>query len=149
MSRVAHSLIPLRIPLGIPLGIALGAAAGCASSSDELIDYRVTGGFSGRGDGTSLQLRTDGTGTRTTTAGTQPVVLDRAALTALNRQIADAQFPSLQPSYGCHGCVDQLVFELAVQVNGHRYEVRDDQGNTSSPESLRALLSTLQQIAPP
>src|SRR5262245_65431730 len=97
----------LRIALSVVPSFAL--AVGCASHADELIDYRVTGGVTGGGDGTSLQLNTDGVGTRTSKAGgTATVTLDATALVDLNRKITAAQFATLRPSYGCNGCADQL-----------------------------------------
>ena len=139
MSRVAFPVVVLSFAL----------AVGCASHSDELVDYRVTGGLTGNGDGTSLQLNTDGVGTRTSKAGgTVPVTLDATALADLNRKITAAQFATLQPSYGCNGCGDQFVYQVAVQLDGARHEVSVDSGE-AVPDGLQALLATLLQLAPP
>jgi hypothetical protein len=139
MSRSALSIMSL----------CLALAAACSSQRGTLVDYQVTGGLSGNGDGTSLTLDTSGVGTRTTVHGDAvPVRLDPAALAALNTEIRDAQFAKLQPSYGCNGCNDQFVYEIAVQSSGRHYEVSVDEGSTH-PDGLRALLTTLKQLAPP
>lgn len=136
--------------IATPIAIACFAlAVGCASHTDELLDYRVTGGLAGSGDGTSLQLHTDGTGTRTSRAGgTVTVALDAIALADLRRKIAAAQFPTLQPIYGCDGCADQFVYQVAVQLDAGRHEVSVD-FDAAVPDGLQALLATLQQLAPP
>jgi hypothetical protein len=135
--------------IALPVVLSFAFAAGCASHADELVDYRVTGGVTGGGDGTSLQLNTDGVGTRTSKAGgTTTVTLDATALADLNGKITAAQFATLQPSYGCHGCADQLVYRVAVQLDGRRYEVTVDAGETV-PDGLHALLTTLVRLAPP
>jgi len=138
MSRLAFSIL-----------VACAAlAAGCSSKPAELIDYQVTGGFAGNGDGTSLTLDTNGIGTRTTTSGATPVRLDPAALADLNAKIRDAEFATLQPTYGCNGCNDGFVYEIAVQSSGRHYEVSFDESATY-PDGLRALLATLKRLAPP
>jgi len=141
MSRFAFSILPLCLALG----------AGCSSQPGALVDYQVSGGLTGRGDGTSLTLDTSGIGARTTVHdGSVPVQLDPTQLADLNAKIRAAQFATLQPSYGCHGCVDQFVYEIAVQSDGRRYEVSVDQDDTITyPEGLHALLVTLKQLAPP
>jgi hypothetical protein len=141
MSRCAFSIFPLCLALG----------AGCSSQTDALVDYQVSGGFSGSGDGTSLTLDTRGVGSRVTAhSGTVPVQLDPAALADLHAKIRDAQFATLQSTYGCHGCADQLVYDIAVQADGHHYEVSIDESDTITyPEGLHALLVTLKQLAPP
>jgi hypothetical protein len=129
--------------------VALGAAIGC-SGSDTLVDYGVTGGFDGHGNGTSLHVTSDGMATRTSRAGgTQTIQLDATTVADLNQKIANAQFPSLQPVYGCPGCADEYVYEVTVEVNGYTYVARVDQLASMVPESLQTLLTTLGQIAAP
>lgn len=138
-----------RVTSILPLCFAI--ATGCSSQPTELVDYRVTGGLAGGGDGPSLTLDSRGSGTRTTSNGdTVPVHLGAAALADLNARIRDAQFATLQPSYGCHGCNDQYVYEIAVQSDGRHYEVSVDKDSTVVyPDGLRALIATLTQLAPP
>ena len=135
----------------VPLCVALGAAAGCSSSSsDPLVDYKVTGGFSADGNGTSLHVTSAGMATRTSRAGgTQTVQLDATTLADLNQKIADAQFPGLQPTYGCPSCADEYVYEVTVQVDGNTYAAKVDQFASPVPEGLQTLLTTLGQIAAP
>lgn len=140
MSRVTSSILPL----------CFAIAAGCSSQPTDLIDYQVTGGLAGNGDGTSLTLDSRGIGTRTTSNGdTVPVHLGAAALDDLNAKIHDAQFATLQPSYGCHGCNDQYVYQIAVLSDGRHYEVSvDKDSSVVYPDGLRALIATLTQLAP-
>lgn len=144
MSRIAFSIFPLCLA-----GLAL--VAGCSSQTGVLVDYQVTGGLTGRGDGTSLTVDTSGVGTRTSAHdGPIALQLDPAALADLNAKIRDAQFATLQPSYGCNGCNDQFVYKIAAQSNGQRYEVSVDQNDSLTyPEGLHALVTTLKQLAPP
>ena len=137
MSRFAFSMLPMCLALG----------AGCSSQPGELVDYQVTGGLTGHGDGSSLTLDTRGVGTRTTTSGAIPVQLDPAALSDLNAKIRDAQFATLQPTYGCNGCTDGFVYDIAVQSGGRHYEVSFDE-SSAYPGGLRTLLATLKQLAP-
>ena len=133
----------------IPLGFLLGAAAGCADPADGPIDYEVTGGIGGVGDGTSLHVEPDGTATRTS-PHKPPVTekLDAATFGDLRRKVADARFPDLAPHYGCGGCADQFVHEISVELDGQHYKVAVDiDESVSYPDGLRTLLGTLQQIA--
>lgn len=133
----------------VPLCVTLGAAAGC-SGSDALVDYSVTGGLTGNGNGTSLHVTSTGMATRTSReGGTQTVQLDATTFGDLKRRIADAQFPSLQPTYGCPGCADGYVYEVTVEVDGSTYAAKVDQFASTVPESLQTLITTLGQIAAP
>ena len=133
----------------VPLCVALGAASGC-SGSDALVDYGVTGGLDGQGNGTSLHVTSDGVATRTSRdGGTQTVQLAATTVADLKQKIASAQFPGLQPVYGCPGCADEYVYEVTVEVNGFTYATRVDQFASPVPDSLQTLLTTLGQIAAP
>lgn len=145
----------------LSLCIALGATS-CASSppemmevKDVLVEYRLAGGFSGTSDAAALEVTTDGIATKFskrqfTVTATRTVQLDAAALDDLIRKISDAQFPTLQRSYGCGGCVDQLVWLVIAQVDQAYYAVSiDDDPDVSYPDNLHALLTTLQELAKP
>lgn len=133
----------------VPLCVALGAATGC-SGPQALVDYSVTGGFDGNGNGTSLHVTYTGMATRTSRAGgTQTVQLDASTFADLKQKIADAQFPSLQPLYACSGCADEYTYEVTVQVDGNAYAARVEEFASTVPESLQILLTTLGQIADP
>lgn len=138
---------PILVPLG--LGLVLVTAAACSSSGTVgTIDYRVTGGLTGRGDGTALHVEPDGTATRTSpTEGMVNETLDPATLDDLHRKVQDAGFPDLEPSYGCLGCGDEYVYELAVELDGQQYKVSVDSFAMNPPESLGTLVSTLKQLA--
>jgi hypothetical protein len=110
----------------VSLWVALGAATGCTSAPPR-VDYRITGGFSGTGDGTSLHLAVDGLGTRTSSmGGPQTVQLDASDLADLKQAISGAQFPSLQPAYTCSSCVDAFRYEVTVVIDGSTYATRVD-----------------------
>lgn len=134
----------------VPLCVALGAAAGCSGSA-ALVDYSVSGGFGGNGDGTSLHVTSAGMATRTSLqGGTQTVQLDAITFADLKQKIADAQFPSLQPLYACPGCADEYVYEVMAQVDGNPYATKvEGLASAVYPESLQTLLTTLGQIADP
>lgn len=133
----------------VPLCVALGAATSC-TGSDTLVDDSVTGGFTGNSGGSSLHVTPDGVATRTSREGTQSLQLDSFTLTGLKQKIADAQFPSLAPEYPCPGCADELLYEVTVQLDGHSYSTRvEGLDHTVYPESLKTLLTTLDEIAVP
>lgn len=138
------------VPVLVPLCVALGAATGC-SASDALVDYSVTGGLDGTGNGNSLHVTFAGMATRTSRAGgTQTVPLDAITFADLKQEIADAQFPNLQPVYECPGCGDEYVYQVTVQVDGTPYAARvEGLEEAVYPESLKTLLTTLDQIAAP
>ena len=125
-------------------GFFFGVATGCTSPADGLIDFRVTGGLSGRGDGTALHVEPDGTATRTNPdGGMQTVTLDPTTLAILHREIDDAQFPTLAPSYP--GCCDHDVYDVTLQQGGATYHVSADSA-AQIPAGLSTLIGTLQDI---
>lgn len=134
----------------VPLCVALGAATGCTSSAP-LVDYSVTGGFSGAGDGTSLHITADGVATRASfVSSTRIVQLDALHLADLEQKIAGAQFPSLQPLYRCSHCADDYRYNVTVLIDGSSYATSVEGRETAVyPDSLRTLLLLLDQIAAP
>jgi len=135
----------------VSLCVVLGAATGC-SGSDDLVDYSVTGGgLDGTGTGDTLHVTSSGRATRTSRLnGTRTLQLDAFNLSDLKQKIADARFPSLQPAYPCSGCADEYLYEVTVQVDGSTYATRVEGLETAVyPESLKTLLTTLDEIAVP
>jgi hypothetical protein len=135
----------MKLPILLNIGIL---AAGCVShASDDLVDFAVSGGFSGQGDGTALHIEADGTATRTTRdGGTQTIALDAATLGVVRRKISDAPFPTLASSYGC-SCADEFVYNLTVPLDGNTYKVDATtvpSGHTPAP--VVALIGTLRDI---
>jgi hypothetical protein len=129
----------------VPLSFVLGALAGCtATHVDGPVDYRVTGGFSGGGDGTALHIELDGTVTRAASGGTQTAALDAVTLDDLHQKIVDAQFPALQPMYSCT-CADDLTYNITVQLDGRTHTVAAD-SLAPIPGSLKTVIDTLQDI---
>jgi len=126
----------------LPLGLLLGLAAGCTSSPTRgPIDFQVTGGFAGGGDGTpSLRIEPDGTATR---AG-QTFQLDRMTLDDLDAKVEAAQFPTLAATYS--GCADCYVYEVSVQLDGSSYTVAADT-LAQVPPALQAVIDTLKDIS--
>lgn len=138
------------VPCLVSLCVALVAATGCASS-DALVDYSVTGGFGGNGNGIALHVTSAGMATRTSRLdGTQTVQLDAFNLADLKQKISDAQFPGLQPAYECQGCTDEYIYEVTVQLDGHTYATKVTGLETAVyPTSLKTLLTTLDRIGAP
>lgn len=125
-------------------GFFLGMVTGCTSHTDGLIDFRVTGGLSGRGDGTALHVEPDGTATRTNSdGGMQTTTLDPTTLTDLHGKIDDAQFPTLAPTYP--GCCEHYVYDVTLQQGGATYHVSAD-SEAQIPAGLSTLIGTLQDI---
>lgn len=141
-----RNLVRLSVPLIVPLGFLLGALAGCGGDAtvDGPVDYRVTGGFGGGGDGTALHIELDGTVTRTAGGGTQTATLDAVALADLHQQIVDADLPGLSPAYSCN-CADDLTYHLSVQLDGSTRSVTAD-SLAPIPDRLKAVIDTLQDI---
>jgi hypothetical protein len=123
-------------------------AGGCSSSSgmvDGPIDFSVSGGFTGGGDGTALHIELDGTATRSTeSGGSQTATLDAATLDDLDRKIVDAQFPSLAPVYSCN-CADSFIYNVSVQLDGSTHTIAAD-SLAALPDRLDAVIDTLQDI---
>jgi hypothetical protein len=129
--------------------VLFAGASGCTSQVtgevDGPIDYRVTGGFSGGGDGTALHVELDGTVTRhTDQQGTQTAMLDLATLDDLHQKILDARFATLDPAYLCD-CADDYVYNVSVHVDGSVHTVMAHTLG-SFPDRLRAVIDTLEDI---
>lgn len=75
------------------------------------------------------------------------VALDAAAFDDLKRKIADAQFPTLQESYGCPGCADGSVYVVEAEIEDQHYEVAIDGRGHQYPDTLQTLFVTLQDLA--
>jgi hypothetical protein len=109
-------------------------------------DYRVTGGLSGGGDGTSLQIDSSGVFTRhTLQRGTETGRLDPATLQDLTDKARAVQFPSPCIMYGCGGCGDTYVHNVSVQLDAIPYTVQVDE-LASPPPPVQALLDALKAI---
>lgn len=163
-------MVALRVV--VPLGLLLGTVGGCAGGRDgdaggnpgsaceplgggPVADtavigdlaYRVTGGFSGDGDGTSLQIKPDGTLTRTTAQrGTEQGQLDQATLDGLAGTARAAQFPTLCAIYPCSDCGDEYTHDVSVQIDGTTYRVQASVLAPPLPDRLQALIEALQVI---
>src|SRR5262245_4561964 len=107
--------------------IAIGACTSNKPSGavDGPINYRSSGGFSGRGDGSpALRIDVSGAVTRQKPGSpTESAVLDTATLADLHDKILDAEFPALAPIYDCPPCGDDYIFEVSVQLDGTLYTV--------------------------
>lgn len=111
------------------------------------IDYRVTGGFSGQGDGTSLQITSDGAVTRhTTKGGTERGQLDATTLDHLASTARAAQLPTLCTMYPCAGCGDDYVHDVSIRFDGSTYKVQASGLAQPLPDRLQAVITALQQI---
>ena len=121
------------------------AVAACGSSNQQIgeIHYQVTGGLSGTGDGTSMQIEPGGAVTRQTRAhGQEQGQLPRALLDDIVSKIKDADLPSLEMTYGC-SCADDLVDELVVQIDGTGRTVAVSKSSDSAPAELLTALDAV------
>jgi hypothetical protein len=147
----------------ILLGVVIGAF-GCSGAGDPHgpcplvggppsagamfggIDYQVVGGFSGQGDGTSLQIQPDGSFTRhTPQRGAEQGQLDPAALRDLIAAARSAQFPTLCMMYEAPGVADELVYQVSVRFDASVLIARASQGG-EPPDRLEAVIDALRQI---
>jgi hypothetical protein len=122
-------------------------AGGCSTSSlDGPIDYEVTGGIAGRGDGTpALHIELDGTMTRTAPDGTtETIALDPATLDGLRDKIERADLASLASYYQC--CADDYVHRVSAAVDGTTRTVMADR-SADVPGRLEAAIDALHDLA--
>jgi len=128
----------------LPL-ICAAAACGGMGEIDGPIDFNVTGGLSGNGDGTALHIELDGTTTRPKAGGgTETTVLDAMTLADLHAKIIDAQFAMLAPLYPC-GCTDGYIYNTSVQIDGTQHTVAAED-LAQYPERLKVVIDTLKGI---
>jgi hypothetical protein len=146
------------------LGFAVGALSGCSSRGDPHgtcevvggsstaaatfggIEYRVTGGLSGDGNGTSLQIDRYGAVTRQTLQrGTERGQLDQGTLDEVIADARAAEIPTLCAMYRCAGCADDFVHEVMAQLDDVVLVVQvSDLGDP--PDRLHALIDLLQEL---
>lgn len=129
----------------LPSMVLAVALAACSSNNPQIgeIHYQVTGGFSGTGDGTSMQIEPGGAVTRQTRAhGQEQGQLPRAMLDDIVSKIKDADLPALETTYGC-SCADDLVDELVVQIDGTGRTVAVSKSADSAPEELVTALDAV------
>jgi hypothetical protein len=121
--------------------VLLGSAAACTDRGDGPIDFLVTGGFAGGGDGTpTLHIEPDGTATREFPGGGHDTtMLDPATFADLRQKIRQADFDSLEPEYRL--CCDDFAYR--VSVGPHTVEADK---NADIPAGLRAVIDTLSAI---
>ena len=139
---------PIRLFL-LFCGLASVAFAGCTSNDNGTIDYQLSGGLAGVH--ASLHITPDGKLTRTKLDGsTETSQLDATALADLQNKVDEAQFATLETSYGC-GCSDDFHHTITVHVDGMQYTVKTDSSATY-PDRLKPLidaLKTMVQEPPP
>jgi hypothetical protein len=122
-------------------------AAGCAGQPlYGAIDYQVTGGLGGGGDGTATpHIEPDGTMTRTRPGGATEVrILSAATMRSLRAKIEDANFPALHDSYV--ECCDRYEHVVSVELAGSVHEVAATEG-VAVPRGLQHALDALQALA--
>jgi hypothetical protein len=109
-------------------------------------DYVVTGGPTGNGNGTSLNMAQDGTVTLTTNErGTQQGWLDGLTQYGLFRKATSAELPTLCATYSCEGCSNDYVHNLTILFNDVPYTVRAN-FRATMPERLSTLINYVQGI---
>lgn len=120
-------------------------ASGCTSTTDGSIDFEVTGGFAGNGDGTTpLHIEPDGRLLRTRPTHDELSVLAPEVTRDLYDKVADAQFATLDPMY--LACCDDYVYVVTVEVGGTPYVVQA-QMLAKIPGRLHAVIDALKGIA--
>jgi hypothetical protein len=125
----------------------VGGSTVSSGATFDGIDYRVTGGFTGQGDGTSLQIARDGAFTRRTKQGdTNQGQLDATALGDLVDMARAAQLPTLCARYPCSGCGDDFVYDVSVRFAGSTYRVEVSSFAPPVPARLQAVIEALQDI---
>jgi hypothetical protein len=126
----------------------LGAIAGCTDdpedNPDGSIDYALDGGLAG--PVATIHIAPSGKTTRTTPDGAkETATLAAAVVDDLERKVTEADFPTLDPMYGCNGCTDDSVHKISVQLGGISYAVTADD-HASYPERLRPVIDVLCSI---
>lgn len=146
-----HDLASLRILSAIL--VASAAAAGCATDEQRL-DYTVSGGLIGHGDGTaaSVDLHDGHVILQLAVGRAVETTLAPAELASLRHLVHEANFPALEPVYDCSrdglACNDSFILKLAVVLDGETYEVAVDD-RASRPPPLHALLDTVYALTHP
>ena len=125
--------------------VGMAAMGGCAETADGPIDYRVTGGFSGNGDGTALHVDPDGTATKKSEGTERTVRLDPQTTADLYAKVRAAGFTSLSPVYECD-CVDDFIHVITVELDGTDHTVSASM-EAEIPERLGTLITTLHTLA--
>lgn len=117
-----------------------------AASILGVVDYEVTGGPTGSGNGTSLQISEDGWMTRhTAERGTEDGLLDGLTLYGLYVKVIDAQLPGLCKTYSCTGCTGDYVHNLTVYLDDAPYTIQVG-FSASPPDPLVALINAVQNL---
>jgi hypothetical protein len=110
------------------------------------IDYQVTGGLSGRGDGTSLHIQPGGAVTRQTLKrGLEHGQIDHITVDDLVNKVRSAQLPALCAMYQCIGCADDFVDEVSVHLDGITLTARASQLG-DPPDGLQHLIDALRDL---
>lgn len=126
-------------------GLLLGALGACTHDLDGTTDYEISGGFGGVH--ASIHVDPSGAMTRVKPDGTKVTSqLTREEFGALQLKIAQADFPTLEPTYGCGGCADDFVHAISVHVGGGFFSVTADD-SASYPERLRPVIDTLSMMS--
>jgi hypothetical protein len=115
------------------------------------IDYQVTGGPNGTGNGTSLHITEEGWVTlRTAERGIEQGWLEVHAHYGLFRKSTSADLPTLCAMYSCAGCTGDFVHNLSVSYNDIPYTARAS-FRAIPPERLIVLIDAVRSIiaAPP
>jgi hypothetical protein len=126
-------------------GLLLGTMGACTHDLDGTTDYELSGGFGGAHS--SVHIDPSGAMTRIKPDGTKvSSQLTQEEFDALQLEIVQADFPMLEPTYGCGGCADDFVHTISVHVGGGFYSVTADDSATY-PERLRPVIETLSTMS--
>jgi len=129
----------------LPLALFTALASACTTAQPGGIDFSVSGGFFGTGDGTPpTHIDPDGTVTRDLPGPQKTLRLDPQETAELYRKVRAADFASLEPQYLL--CCDDYLYVMTVQLDGATHTV---EANTLAefPERLQVVIDALREIA--
>jgi len=131
------------------LAIAVLTLAGCSTTKpaiDGPIDYQVTGGIVGSGDGTpALHIELNGAMTRTAPGrAPESSMLDASTLASVRSKVEAADLASLDEVYTAGA--DDFVHVLSVSVDGALHRVMADR-MADKPRELEVAIDALHDLA--
>jgi len=131
------------------LAIAALTIAGCSTTNpaiDGPIDYQVTGGIAGSGDGTpALHIELSGAMTRTAPGrAPESSTLDASTLASIRSKVEAADLASLDEVYTAGA--DDFVEVVSARVDGALHRVMADR-QAGKPRELEIALDALHDLA--
>lgn len=133
----------MRFLAGLLISLAACSASDDPNVGEPFLHYTSSGGFTGDGEGVTLDIADTGHVVRTTVSGRDELDLSANDLADLQAKIDAAQFRKLKPEYLTND-PDWYRFEL---THGP-YTVLVDQDAEAAPEALHTLIDHLRAEFP-